>query len=374
MVGFGSRRPQAYVAFRKSFALAAAPKAANLRIFADSRYILWVNGHYVLRGPCRFDPKRTEYDTVDVSRHPQNRPERAGDTCAQLPRGGKRQDQEPCARPDRSPRHSGPDPISTDVTWRCNSRTRHLPSPDAWSSIPDIIDSRIDDGSWINTDFDDSAWEHAVNVDGGKWGPMQAREIPLPRETELKGLKVLPSGKPLSEQMPVEIKGGGEIVLDLGRMAMSYANVNLEADSGSVLRITYALRYVDGHPEEGYGGGITYTARAGRQSFIGGDVWGARYLTVRCDSGRMTLQGFKAIDRRYPFTRIGSFKCSDEILNQLWEMRFTPSNTVNDGYGSDARERDEWLQDPAQPNFLPTRIALAGPGRTASSYTPTRDC
>src|ERR1019366_2247979 len=57
---------QAYVTFRKDFSLAALPDKAVLSLFADSRYILWINGQYVLRGPCRFDPKRPEYDSLDV--------------------------------------------------------------------------------------------------------------------------------------------------------------------------------------------------------------------------------------------------------------------------------------------------------------------
>jgi hypothetical protein len=57
---------QAYVAFRKSFEVAAIPESAVLNIFADSRYVLWVNGEYILRGPCRFDPVGPEYDVVDV--------------------------------------------------------------------------------------------------------------------------------------------------------------------------------------------------------------------------------------------------------------------------------------------------------------------
>jgi hypothetical protein len=69
------------------------------------------------------------------------------------------------------------------------------------------------------------------------------------------------------------------------------------------------------------------------------------------------------IDRRYPFERIGKFRCSDEMFNDLWNMAVkTIEITSDDGYGSDARERDEWLQDPAQPNFITTRVALAGPG------------
>jgi len=46
----------ACVAFRKHFQLADAEKPVRLEIFADTRYLLWVNGQYVQRGPARFEP------------------------------------------------------------------------------------------------------------------------------------------------------------------------------------------------------------------------------------------------------------------------------------------------------------------------------
>ena len=46
---------QVYAVFRKEIRLAQSPKVAILHLFADSRYILWINGQYVERGPCRFD-------------------------------------------------------------------------------------------------------------------------------------------------------------------------------------------------------------------------------------------------------------------------------------------------------------------------------
>lgn len=57
---------QVYVVFRKRFDLAEPPQAATLHLFADSRYLLWVNGQYVQRGPRRFDPTAPEYDTCDL--------------------------------------------------------------------------------------------------------------------------------------------------------------------------------------------------------------------------------------------------------------------------------------------------------------------
>ena len=59
---------QAYLVFRRSFVLDRVPDSAQLHLFADSRFLLWVNGTHVLRGPCRFNPKRPEFDTLELRR------------------------------------------------------------------------------------------------------------------------------------------------------------------------------------------------------------------------------------------------------------------------------------------------------------------
>ena len=59
----------ANVAFRKRFTLETPPTQATLYLFADVRYLLWINGEYVLRGPARFNPKGPEYDVAEVKAH-----------------------------------------------------------------------------------------------------------------------------------------------------------------------------------------------------------------------------------------------------------------------------------------------------------------
>ena len=56
-------------AFRRTFQLTRLPDKADLFVFADARYILWVNGQYVERGPARFQPNGPEYDTIDLASH-----------------------------------------------------------------------------------------------------------------------------------------------------------------------------------------------------------------------------------------------------------------------------------------------------------------
>ena len=132
--------------------LATNPPQASLQIFADSRYILWVNGRYVLRGPCRFDWHAPQYDTVDVSSFLQAGTnvlavmvhsydnvtskimEHVPGLTAQLQMPGTN--------------------IFTDTTWR-SGPTIYQPSPNAWGSIPDVIDARVQTNDWTATNFND---------------------------------------------------------------------------------------------------------------------------------------------------------------------------------------------------------------------------
>ncbi|MEI6604846.1 MAG: alpha-L-rhamnosidase C-terminal domain-containing protein [Verrucomicrobiota bacterium] len=506
---------QAYVAFRKSFELKAQPEQpALLDIFADSRYMLWVNGEQILRGPCRFNPKRPEFDGMDVK--PFLRPGKNVLTVLVHHYAGAVNGRIMQHAPGLTARLElgGKEILRTDTSWRCTPNTEYRPSPGAWSSIPDVLDGRLSPLDWTASVFDDATWEPAVTVDGNTWGALQPRSLPLPRETALTGITLPSTGQKLKDALPLELgdsaaawnfpggfcgrwmwskgpamsvyfkavwknavhgdgtgcaakvmadnsftlfvngreiihnedvtagwtgeldlkdgdvitidatdleagnrtaglfaafaKGGktalgttdflcstaapdaawrtaatldglekpdqdnvhpahvnhsGSVLLDLGRMAMSYPVMELEADEGSVVQLQYALRCRDGRPFETYGIGTTYTTRSGRQSFIAADQWCARYVTITCTSGRVRILGLKMIDRRYPFERIGSFTSSDATLTRLWDMAVnTIEATCDDAYGSDARERNEWLQDPAQPNFITTRVALSGPG------------
>jgi hypothetical protein len=56
-----------HYAFRHKLSLEDRPSAAPVRVTADARYILWVNGAYVGRGPARCYPWRQAYDEYDLA-------------------------------------------------------------------------------------------------------------------------------------------------------------------------------------------------------------------------------------------------------------------------------------------------------------------
>jgi hypothetical protein len=55
--------------FRRVFEVGEVPARAPLRLSADSRYVLWVNGVEVGRGPIRSQPRRLRYDEYDIAEH-----------------------------------------------------------------------------------------------------------------------------------------------------------------------------------------------------------------------------------------------------------------------------------------------------------------
>ena len=63
-------RPWNYHAyFRRTVALVAEPRRAMVRISADARYTLFVNGRRVHQGPARSFPRHQSYDTLDLSNY-----------------------------------------------------------------------------------------------------------------------------------------------------------------------------------------------------------------------------------------------------------------------------------------------------------------
>src|SRR5438105_9639566 len=56
-----------FVQFRRSFTLDAVPASVPCRVTADSRYVLFLNGRDVGRGPARAVPERLTWAELDLA-------------------------------------------------------------------------------------------------------------------------------------------------------------------------------------------------------------------------------------------------------------------------------------------------------------------
>ncbi len=388
---------EVYVAFRKPFQLDRVPQQAILHLFADSRYILWINGRYVERGPCRFDPIQPQYDTLDVRRylrsgpnvlavlvhhdHDGKKPEEPGDFSGRIMRHvpGLTARLELADAADRQV-------IATDATWRGNAHTRYLPSGPSWASIPDRIDARRDDGDWTLPEYNDSAWPKTVRIDGRQWGPLRRRQIPLLRETEVGPLTAiqctlaettpkLPA--PLSKLCPVSLSAGQELVLDAGRFFQAYALLDFDADEGTELELKCPQAWHVVGDSSADLSGINryvlvnhYTARSGRQQYMSGDTFGGKYVVLSVRKGQIRLHDLKLIDRLYPYDVVGRFHSSDDKLNAIWQAGVDTIRICSeDAYVDCAvRERVEWLADAVMVAHPVTRATMVGPSDDGRPY------
>ena len=174
-------------AFRLAFDLSDAPLAADLHLFVDCAYQLFVNERFVTFGPVRFDPKFPLYDSVDLK--PYLRPGRnvlaiqakafgvktfkaiaghGGMTC-----WGS-------VQPAKGPAID----LATGVAdWKC---VRHESYDQEASKLSfaldacDIFDQAKEPPDWKATGTEDKHWPRAVVLkDQSIWGELKPRSIPL---------------------------------------------------------------------------------------------------------------------------------------------------------------------------------------------------
>ncbi len=356
-----------FVAFHRSFKLPAKPSVATLHLFADTRYLLWINGRYVLRGPCRFDPKGPEYDTVPVSNYlKQGRNDVAVLVFGNQVSNGRMMAHVPglaasLVAVDAAGRRVE---ISTNRTWRWTDKTRHLAPEISWSGVADVMDARRESADWTEQDFNDSSWKSAVFIDSSSWGPLTARRTPLEQEVGL-------TPKPINAgPLPVRLRRGEHITFDIGQMAQAYVIMEFEATEGSHVDVTQAERLIDGKLANSCVHNCI--AKAGRQTFMNTETIGCHYIDVQVHSGDVQLLSLGVVDRRFPYVDAGRFASSDPFLNQLWaRAQHTLRMCADDAYMDCAtRGRAEWMGDAAVVEYPTTRVMFAGPvaeGDTAHS-------
>jgi hypothetical protein len=330
------------VAFRRTFDLPAEPTTGALQIFADARYLLWVNGEYVERGPGRFQPNGPEYDSVNVVSHLK----RGKNAIAVLVAGNLSGGKVMRHVPGLTARLiiDGQELFHTDANWKYSDATRFRRVAASWPNLGDtLVDARMEDGDWTRADYANANWKPAVPADGDLWGALTARRIPLLREREV------PVRFANDARLPVKLAAGQKLEFITERIVQAYPVVELDAEAGSKL----SFEPFDTH----------YIAKDGAQNHFTIDTRGITRGAIAVESGHATITGFRLVERLYPFDCAGSFACDDKFLNDLWALCARSCQVLSeDAYVDCAdRERVEWMDcDP--PGFDVTRTAMAGPG------------
>ncbi len=333
-----------FVAFRKDFDLSGKPASALLNLFADARYLLWVNGNYVERGPARFQPNGPEYDAIDLSSELQSGRNSLVVLVMANASGGKMMRHAPGLTALLEIKSGGGDlSIGTDETWKWSDKTRYRSASVSWPGVIDQIDARVEDGDWTQPGYDDGKWSPAAKVDGGAWGALTARRIPRLRETSIEVTY------DRGVTFPLTMKAGEKVSFSCPHLVQGYTKIELEASDGAEIDLDHA--------------NVKYIARAGVQTYMTSDTTGFLKGSLTLKSGQATIRKIEVVERLYPFDLAGSFHCNDEFLNKLWTMCARSGQVLSEDSFVDCadRERVEWMDDDP-PGFDIVRTELAGPG------------
>jgi len=332
-----------YVALRKTLALDAVPERMPARICAESRYVLWVNGVEIARGPVRVNPRRRTYDVVDLASHLGAGP----NVLAVLG----------CfyARPNAwwMPVTYATNQVAAggvvlegrlDDEWFITDSSWKVLPVEGWTAGPpsgigaradEIYDLRALPEHWTTAEFDDSHWRDAVELRAAGFGEAGH---PAPPTYPTGPVRQRPIAWPAVDEHALTRADDG--TFDAGEVVAGTIVLDVEGPAGAELRVATAE-----FPNEP-GGGFSVTLDGSRRTIETFDPYGLRTLTVDAADG-VSVHRVAARERLYPVVGDATFECSDDTLNQIWAVgRRTVSLCSFDAYlDCPTREQRAWTGD-----------------------------
>ncbi|MGO4549353.1 family 78 glycoside hydrolase catalytic domain [Paenibacillus sp. 2TAB23] len=142
-----------------------------------------------------------------------------------------------------------------------------------------------------------------------------------------------------------------ELIIDFGKELTGYLSFEVEAEAGTILDF-YGFEYMtEDYRQDTFGldNTLRYVCREGRQQYVSPIRRGLRYLmlTVREAGRSVKLFNVHYMANHYPVAEIGSFQCSDPLLNDIWEIsRHTTKLCMEDTFvDCPAYEQVFWVGD-----------------------------
>jgi hypothetical protein len=388
--------------FRTTFDVEALPAEAPARLTADSRYVLWVNGREVGRGPARSQPYRQRYDSYDLAAYLSV----GANVIAVLVTYYGR----PMSFWQPAPAGSNTDAalvfeaeighrtVVSDDSWR-------VQRSDAWSllagthageGVPvEIVDAREVPRRWRGVDFDDSTWRQAPllpAIHPASLGETRPPTYPfgrlLPRGiSQLGGARVEPvrvldsstrsaptwrNDHPVTRvtqalledvidahtaELPTSFDiAPGEVhhlAVDFGRIVAGFVELDLEAPTGTVVDMHYREKAF--RPELAWSGedpetGARYVAAGTDDQFAALEINGLRYLHLAVHADQVVSVTVNRIEMReylYPRTGRAYFRSDDSGLDALYRagIRTVQLNSFDSYIDCPTREQRAWVGD-----------------------------
>lgn len=309
-----------YLHVRRKFNLPNAVKEAKAYISAFAFAELYINGQYIDRVPTNPDPEYQTYEALDLTPYLKTG---INTIAALVYNAGEGLHHRMDARGGFFFQASITDQkgkitkLNSDKNWRVaqaiawDTKTKYR-QHDHTIGMQERYDARLAYQAWEQSPFDDTTWAKAKEIGIpplAPWNQMVVikrerlfyEEIKPVNSWSANGYKVFDFGKAITAfpRFKAKAKRAG-ITMTLG------TGENLGADSIPLMKDN--VDYTD-----------TYITKKGLQSWQPLTWRGFRYYAIK-DNTDLEIDDVSAIFRSFPIREGGHFSCSDQELNQIWEI------------------------------------------------------
>lgn len=354
--------------FRRTFQLAAAKPAEpfTIHVSADNRYILFVNGKQVSRGPARGDLNHWRYETVDLAPFL-----RTGDNVLAAIvwnegiHAALAQITHRTAFLVKAEDFKNSALVNTGgASWKVtrNAAYQFEPIPPAVRQTgyfaigpTERVDASLYPWGWESTAFDDSKWEPPAvgpqaalrdTVDGVPQWLLVPRPIPPMEEAasrfrairRYEGIDHIPSGFPAQAGVSLAIPAStrARLILDQGELTTAYPVLQVRSGSGARITMRYAESLYHPGPSTGRGGfrkgnrdevankmfigfGDTFVADGQDRTYqpLHWRTWRFVELDVQTGAQPLEISGIHSIYTGYPFRRTAAFDSGDPLHTKI---------------------------------------------------------
>jgi hypothetical protein len=355
--------------FRRTASLPAKPRAYPVRVTADNRFILFVNGTRVAAGPSTGDIDRWREESIDLAPYmkaganvvaatvwngvqPLKLP--ANPTARQISaaQGGALFTntaplfQQSVATGFRLIGEGGAAAISTDQPgWRVK-RDQGRGFANGWAQLkrwyyvagnPEKIDAAKADFDVAGPQEQGQGWQDAVPAPDAAKRTLVPDRLPQQLYVPVPFGKVVRTDLPAAKSFParpVTIPANSKATLLLQRDAMlsAYPQIDVSGGKGATIKLLWTEALYDAQRHKGdrdliedrkpIGIWDSFIADGAKRSFapLWWRTWRYAEITVETKDQPLVLEGLRAFETGYPFQQVGKFESDDPQLKQIFDV------------------------------------------------------
>jgi len=355
--------------FRRVIDVGQVPMRFPVRVTADNRYILYVNGTRIASGPSTGDIAHWREESIDLARYLK----RGRNVIAAVVWNGVKPIKLPAnATPQQRQAASGAAlfsqtapsfqqsvatgfrmtgvgqaaVVSTDRRgWRVKRDSGHS-FTNGWKQVkrwyyvagmPETIDAATADFDWAGVEERGDGWRDAAPAPDAAARTVVADKLPpqIYRQTDPGHVvRTDLAGGTMFPERAVTVPANSKVKLLLQRDAMvsAYPELHVAGGAGATIRVTWAEALYDAQLKKADRNLIGDRQPVGiHDDFVadGGDrifaplwwrTWRYAQIEVETKEAPLILKGMSAHETGYPFTQVGRFASSDPLLASIFAI------------------------------------------------------